>query len=75
MIVALVLLAAATAQPPPPPPPPSPTARNLVERQLASPPKPTTALSAEEARKIHTRYLERMGQKLERRPTQDSPRP
>jgi len=46
----------------------APTARAVVERQLTARPRPAPPVqSAAEAERIRTRYLERIGEKLEPR--------
>lgn len=52
---------------PPPPLPQESEARRVIEAQLSAPPR-ETRLSPEEAEVIHRRYLDSIGQRLEREP-------
>jgi hypothetical protein len=51
--------------------PAAPTAREIVERQLAAPPIHREPISGEEASRIRDVYMSRIGKKLE--PQQDLP--
>lgn len=61
MMLVWLLLAA-----PPPPLPVESEARRVIEWQLRAPPRSEAELSAEEAALIRQRYLESIGQRVER---------
>jgi hypothetical protein len=68
---AALLIPATVCAAPPALIPAAPTAREIVERQLAAPPVHHEPISGEEASRIRELYMSRIGKKLE--PQQDLP--
>ena len=58
-------IVASAKRPPPPPMTDTITSREVVEKQLASPPVYPTRLSGAEAKRIHDRYIASIGTMIE----------